>query len=119
MKYNDHVQTEMLVDVQVEERFQERNKDIVAEAQSKGEQIGLLTETNTRLDNELNEIREHSGRTISKQNALIQNAKDRLTLLGHAPTCDSRYGTIAVDGQKQANECSCGLSEWMKESGLG
>ncbi len=105
VKYKDHEQLEMLVDVRVEETVQEKMREQLAELQSKSEQVVALTDANVRLDGELNELKASTERVIGHQDKLIQAAKARLKLLGHAPTCDSRYGTITVEGRAQANEC--------------
>ncbi len=118
VKFSEHEQTELLVDIKVEEEVAKKLKSERAELQSLKEQSALLTSENEQLDSQVRELSERTTRIIGEQARLIKAARDRLNLLGHAPTCDARYKATYADGTTINGECNCGLDLWMAESGV-
>ncbi len=118
VKYKDHQQTEMLVDIKVEEILSDRLKAEREDLRLKSEQAGELQKVNDRLEAELAALKESSEKIIAYQGKLVESARERLNLLGHAPNCDSRYGTVSPEGSRRMGECHCGLDAWMHESGV-
>ncbi len=118
VKFSEHEQTELLVDIKVEEEVAKKIKAERAELQSISEQVKLLTSANEQLDAQVREMSETTGKLIAHQTKLIHAAKARLNLLGHAPTCEARYKATFADGQTINGECNCGLELWMAESGV-
>lgn len=118
IKYADHQQIEMLVDIKVEEIVSERLKAERALFETNKAEMAVLKADKDALEIELAALREYTDKMIVNQDKLIRAAKDRLDLLGHSPVCDSRYKRIQPDGQTDTGKCTCGLSDWMKETGL-
>ncbi len=118
IKYADHQQIEMLVDIKVEEIVAERLKSERALFETNKAELALLRADKEALEVELAALREYSDRTTVEQSKLINAARQRLDLLGHSPVCDSRYKRTSQDGQTDTGRCSCGLDDWLKETGL-
>lgn len=118
VKYADYAQAELLIDIKVEENLAEKLKAEREELQALKESTRLLTSANEQLDAQVRELSEHTGKIMSHQANLIKAAKDRLNLLGHAPTCEARYKATYADGQTINGECNCGLELWLSESGV-
>ncbi len=118
VKYADYAQAELLIDIKVEENVVEKIKEERAELDRLQQQSALLTSANEQLDAQVREMSERTTRIIGQQAHLIKAAKDRLALLGHAPTCGARYKATYADGTVLNGECNCGLEEWLSESGL-
>lgn len=114
VKFDDVAQISAHAEAHAEEMaqaIQERERE---ELRAKTLQIVELVETKDRFSADL-QAREA---VIHRQHELIKAAKDRLELLGHSPTCASRYHSISAEGNKNGHSCNCGLNDWFRESGL-
>ncbi len=118
VKYAEHEQSELLVDIKVEEQVAEKLKAERAELEALRSEVKALTEVNGQIDSQLREMSQNTGTIINRQLSLIHSAKDRLNLHGHSPICDSRYKMTSSDGNTINGECNCGLDLWMIESGV-
>lgn len=115
VKYEDHAEVEAGVESRAAQLSAETIEGFRSSAQDKDKLIEELTQTNEALGAD----RDGSGARIERQAILLKSAKERLALLGHSPTCGTRYGRRSEDGQNVLGECNCGLHEWMREHELG
>jgi hypothetical protein len=107
VKYEEH--TQALKHAEQHGAFEIKDRD---------EQIAQLKSANQELEAELAEVRSDRDGLRARQSPLLKAARDRLELHGHAPNCDSRYGTVSAQGNAHVGSCNCGLEDWMKESGV-
>lgn len=102
----------------------ERNAESLfqAELQTRAEKMGELHQTCEVFKEQVDALKDnarHAEHILLHHQEMLRAAKHRLKLLGHAPNCQSRYGAVTSDGQEIIRDCTCGLDEWFRESGIG
>ena len=89
-----------------------------ATIQEQAQQITALSENLALAITEAQNARQDLEARVERQRFMLKAAKDRLKLLGHSPSCFSRYGEVSASGEQAVNACNCGLDDWLKESGV-
>ena len=117
VKFKDYQQMESSLEERVKKGTAENMGEKLSELEAQKEQVVILTAANEKLWADLGTQKERSENTIARQIALLDAAKERLMIHGHAGNCQSRYGSVTADGTEAVGRCNCGLDEWFRETG--